>query len=180
MVQPAKDSMRNNVSEPLNLASAGRVLSQRNVNASCIIIDGVFRKNSPKVLGVEHDQMISAPRRIDPINLSAKQFCQGERKEVGRSLMPIARTRALKTFPNARSLSRIRYFGALSHGNASVIWRASHSAVGFRVTAIHNNRRREWPRIRNANSCSKAIVGTTKRSIEAIPSIWLRRKVFHV
>src|ERR1700730_13880727 len=119
-------------------------------------------------------------RRIDPINLSAKQFCQGERKEVGRSLMPIARTRALKTFPNARSLSRIRYFGALSHGNASVIWRASHSAVGFRVTAIHNNRRREWPRIRNANSCSKAIVGTTKRSIEAIPSIWLRRKVFHV
>jgi hypothetical protein len=31
MVQPAKDSMRNNVSEPLNLASAGRVLFQRNV-----------------------------------------------------------------------------------------------------------------------------------------------------
>jgi hypothetical protein len=32
--------------------------------------------------------------------------------------------------------------------------------------------------MRNANSRSKVIVGTTKRSIEAIPSIWLRRKVF--
>jgi len=49
MVQPAKDGMRNNVSERLNLASAGRVLSQRNVNASGIIIDGAFGKNSAKV-----------------------------------------------------------------------------------------------------------------------------------
>jgi hypothetical protein len=31
----------------------------------------------------------------------------------------------------------MRYFGALSQGNASVIWRANHSAVGFWVTAIH-------------------------------------------
>jgi hypothetical protein len=29
----------------------------------------------------------------------------------------------------------MRYFGALSQGNASVIWRASHSAVGLRITA---------------------------------------------
>src|SRR5205814_1656169 len=79
---------------------------------------------------------------------------------MGRSRMPIARTRALNATPNARSLSRMRYLGAFSHGNASVIWRASHSAVGFRVTAIHNNCRRPWPRITNANSCSKAIVGT--------------------
>ena len=56
--------------------------------------------------------------------------------------MSIARTRALKTVANARSLSRMRYFGALSQGNASVICRASHSAVGFRVTAAHSSRRR--------------------------------------
>src|SRR5437660_547195 len=49
---------------------------------------------------------------------------------MGRSRIPIARTRALNATPNARSLSRMRYFGALSQGNASVIWRASHSAVG--------------------------------------------------
>ena len=77
------------------------------------------------------------------------------------SLKRLDRTRALNATPNARSLSRIRYFGVLSHGNASVIWRASHSAVGLRVTANHSNRRRSCPRTRNAKSCWNAIVGTT-------------------
>ena len=67
MMQPAKDRMRNNVSEPLDRACAGRVLPERNVSSHLVIIDGVFRKNSPKVLRVEHDQMISAlaPDRPD-------------------------------------------------------------------------------------------------------------------
>jgi hypothetical protein len=69
-------------------------------------------------------------RRIDPIKRSTYPFCQGEHNEVGRSRIPIARTRALNATPNALSLSRIRYFGALFHGNASVIWRSNHSAVG--------------------------------------------------
>src|SRR5439155_2107640 len=43
------------------------------------------------------------------------------------------RTRALNATPNALSLSRMRYFGALSQGNASVICHANHSAVGLRV-----------------------------------------------
>ncbi len=46
-----------------------------------------------------------------------------------------------------------RYLGAVSQGNASMIWRASHSAVGFSVTANHNSCRHRWPRTRNANSC---------------------------
>jgi len=52
--------MRNNFSEPLNLAPAGRILSQRNMNPHFIIIAGVFRKNSPQVLGIESDQVVSA------------------------------------------------------------------------------------------------------------------------
>ena len=52
--------------------------------------------------------------------------------------MFIARTRALNAPPNALSLSRMRYLGAVSQGNASVIWRASHSAVGFWVTPWQN------------------------------------------
>jgi hypothetical protein len=81
----------------------------------------------------------------------------------------------------ALSLSRTIYVGGLSQGNASVIWHANHSAVGCRVTANYSSScRRPWPRTRNAKSCPKAIVGTTKRSIDAIPSAWLRRKVFHV
>src|SRR5467141_693246 len=99
--------------------------------------------------------------RADPIKRSTYPFCQGERYDVGRSRIPIARTRALNATPNARSLSRMRYFGALSQGNASVIWRASHSAVGLRVTANHSNRRRSCPRTRNAKSCWNAIVRTT-------------------
>ncbi len=82
--------------------------------------------------------------------------------------------------PNTRSLLRTIYVGALSQGNASVIWRANYSAVGCWVTANHNSCRRPWPRTRNAKSCSKVIVGTTNRSIDAMPSAWLRRKVFHV
>jgi hypothetical protein len=79
---------------------------------------------------------------FDPIKRSTWPFCQGDRKDVGLSRMPIARIRALNAAPNARSLSRTRYFGAVSHGNASVIWRANHSAVGWWVTANHNNCRR--------------------------------------
>ena len=60
MVQPAKNRMRNNVSEPLDLARVGRVLPERNVSSYVIIIGGIFRKNSSKVLGIENDQMISA------------------------------------------------------------------------------------------------------------------------
>src|SRR5207249_2143418 len=105
------------------------------------------------------------------VHYTAQAFCQGERNDMGRSRIPIARTRALNATPNARSLSRMRYFGALSQGNASVIWRASHSAVGLRVTANHSNRRPSCPRTRNAKSCWNAIVGTTNRSIDAIPSM---------
>jgi len=143
--------MRNNVSEPLDWACAGRVLPERNLRSHLVIIDRIFRKDSAKVIRVERDQMISA--RTDPINRSAYPFCQSERNEVGRSRMPIARTRALNVPPNALSLSRMRYLGAVSQGKASVIWRASHSAVGFWVTANHNSCRRRRPRTSNANSC---------------------------
>ena len=60
MVQPTEDRIRNNVSEPFDLALVGRVLAERNVSSHVIIIGGIFRKNSSKVLGVENDQMIRA------------------------------------------------------------------------------------------------------------------------
>ena len=67
MVKPAKNRMRDNVSQPLDRTWAGRVLPERNVSSHFIVIDRIFRKNSPKVLGVENDQMIStlAPDRPD-------------------------------------------------------------------------------------------------------------------
>jgi hypothetical protein len=73
MVESTQDRMRHNVSEPFDFARIGRVLPKRNVSSHLVIIGGVFRKNSPKVLCVENNQMISAlaPDRPDQaFNLS--------------------------------------------------------------------------------------------------------------
>src|SRR6185312_8887687 len=60
--------------------------------------------------------------------------------------------------------------GTVSQGKASVIWRASHSAVGLVVTPIHRRRRRPSPKMTNTNSRSNASVGTMRKSTHAIPS----------
>jgi hypothetical protein len=65
------------------------------------------------------------------------------------------------------SLSRTKWVGAASHGNASTICCANHSAVGCRVTANQSNCRRPWPTTRKANRHSNVRVGTTHRSIAA-------------
>src|SRR5262249_2122868 len=56
----AKDRMRNNIPEALDRPSTRGVLAKRNVSPHVIILGRVFRKNSPQVLGVQHDQMIGA------------------------------------------------------------------------------------------------------------------------
>ena len=58
-MKPAKDRVRNNVSESLDRACAGRILPERNMRSHLVIIDGIFRKDSAKVIRVERDQMIS-------------------------------------------------------------------------------------------------------------------------
>jgi hypothetical protein len=67
MVESAKDRIRDNVAEPFDGPSAGRILPERNVGPNLIVIGRVFREDSPKVLGVEHQQMIRAlaPDRAD-------------------------------------------------------------------------------------------------------------------
>ena len=59
--------MRNDLSEPLNRACAGRVFCKRNMRWRLVIIDGVSRKDPPKVVRIEGDQMVSAlaPDRPD-------------------------------------------------------------------------------------------------------------------
>jgi hypothetical protein len=99
--------------------SSGRVLLERNVSPHLIVIGGVFRKDAPKMFGVEHDHMIRAlaPNRANQaFNVSVLPSVSGTTWD-DRSRIPIGRTRALNATPNARSLSRMRYFGALSHGN---------------------------------------------------------------
>ena len=67
MMSPAKDRIRNNVSEPLDRTCAGRVLLERNMRSHLVIIDGIFRKDLAMVIRVERDQLIGAlaPNRLD-------------------------------------------------------------------------------------------------------------------
>src|SRR6476620_8214139 len=67
--------------------------------------------------------------------------------------------------------------GTGSHPQASLTCRAIQSAVGDGVTPTQRIRLRSCRRIRRPYSNLNEIVGTTKRSIEAIPPVWLRRNV---
>jgi hypothetical protein len=95
-----------------------------------VIIGGEFSKDPPQVLFVEHDQMVGALAPDGPDQPFNMTVLPRERNDVGRSRMPIAWRRRVNTLPKARSLSRTIYAGVRSQGNASLIWRASHSAVG--------------------------------------------------
>jgi hypothetical protein len=59
--------MRNDSAEALDRARVRCVLPERNVRPRLIVIGSVFRKDSSKVLDVEHEQMIRAlaPDRAD-------------------------------------------------------------------------------------------------------------------
>ena len=48
------------------------------------------------------DDNTTHSRRIDPISLSTKPFCQGEPGAIGLSRMPMARNRWVKAAPRAR------------------------------------------------------------------------------
>jgi hypothetical protein len=67
MAQSPKNRMRNNVSEQLDRTCVGRILPERNVSSHFIIIGGILRKNSSKVIFADYDHMISAlaPNRPD-------------------------------------------------------------------------------------------------------------------
>ena len=59
--------MCNHASETLDGARVRCILAERNMSARVIIVGGEFRKNPPKMLFVDHDQMIDAlaPDRPD-------------------------------------------------------------------------------------------------------------------
>src|SRR5512144_442131 len=85
MVDPTQDRMRNDVSEPLDRACVGRVLPERNVSSHFIIVGGIFCQSSSKVLGIDHDQMISAlasDRANQAFNVSVLPGCAERRGPV--------------------------------------------------------------------------------------------------
>ena len=102
-----------------------------------------------------------------PIRRSTYGFCHGLRGAVTTSSTPIAVTVERNDCPYAPSRSRIRYRGAVPHGNASRICCATHAIVGFAVTPKCTIWRRSWWSTMNPNRRWNVAVGTTKKSIDA-------------
>jgi hypothetical protein len=98
------------------------------------------------------------------MSLSEYPFCHGDRGEIGRSRMPIARSRSMTTAPYTQSRSRTIYRGVCCRPYASVGWRAIQWALGRAVTPSHTSSRRECCKIRNPyNSRNEILAKLAKR-----------------
>src|SRR5471032_1025582 len=66
-MQSAQDCMCDDAPDAVDRTPVRRILSERNMRTPPIMIGGEFRKDQPKVLFVEHDQMIGtlAPHSAD-------------------------------------------------------------------------------------------------------------------
>jgi hypothetical protein len=154
--------MRNDVSEPLDRACAGRILPKRNMRSHLVIIDGIFPKDSAKVLRVERDQMISTLAPDRPDQAFSISVLPGRAERGGP--VPDAH-RSHSSLERAAKCSVIvtdEIFGRRVPREASVIWRASHSAVGFWVTANHNSCRRRWPWARPTTGSQYSFFGSDR------------------
>src|SRR5438874_4926584 len=74
----------------------------------------------------------------------------------------------------------MRNLGAVSFGKALTICCAVHFALGFAVTLKCTTRRRSEDRTTNTKSTRNVAVGTTKKSIAAMPSRWFLKNERHV
>ena len=103
------------------------------------------------------------------MSLSAYAFCQGDRAEIGRSRMlwpdPLPEPSAVNAVPITDHESR-----RIPPGKRLVNCCATHSAVGCAVTPNQRSCRRACSSIRNPYNSRNEIVGTTNKSIEAMPS----------
>src|SRR5215472_6530788 len=86
------------------------------------------------------------------------------------------RTAAGTCNPYFVSRSKIRNLGAESKGKASRNCWTIHRLVGCLVTLKCKTRRRSWLMMKKQWSIVKVTVGTVKKSIAAIASLWLRKK----
>ena len=80
--------------------------------------------------------------------------------------------RRLRMHSHCRAPDRL---APMPRGRASMICRASHSAVGCRVTSNHSSCRRPWPT--NQTSAQSSASGTTHISTAAIAPAWFWRNV---
>ena len=150
------------------------------MGARLFIIGSVASKNKPQMCSAKYDDLIKAfaPKRADEtFGNSVLPWRSGGDWSVANSHRPHP---AGEDMSVGAVIVTDQILWCRSPGNASVICRANHSAVGCRATSNHNSCRRPWPRTRKTNSRSNVTVGIIHISIAAIASAWLRRNVFQL
>ena len=130
MVKSAQHGISDDDAAPLDWPTVWSVLVNSEMSPRRVVICGVCLRTCRRCASPQMITWSRHSRRIDPIERSTYPFCHGDRGAMGRSRMPIARSRRVNASPKAPSLSRMRKPGTVSQGKASVIWRASYSAVG--------------------------------------------------
>jgi hypothetical protein len=83
MVKPTEDGLSSELAETLDRPMAWRILVQGQMRSHFVVIAGISRKDPAQVGLAEDDDVIEAFRRIEPINLSACPFCQGDLGAIG-------------------------------------------------------------------------------------------------
>jgi hypothetical protein len=96
MVKPAQDGLSSELTEPLHLSRARRILPQGQMRSEFVVIAGVVGKDPAQP---EDDDVIEACPADRAISLSACPFCQGDRRAVGRSRIPMAARRFVTAWP---------------------------------------------------------------------------------
>jgi hypothetical protein len=93
MVQSAQNRHRQRATDGLHGTWDRRVLVQRWVRTSLIVIFLVRIEQMAECRSPKTTTWSRHSRRIEPMSLSEYPFCHGDRGEIGRSRMPIARSR---------------------------------------------------------------------------------------
>jgi hypothetical protein len=138
-MKAAEDRLGCDDAEALNRPMEWGILVQRAMNARFIIIRGIPTQDPAQVRLPKYDHVVETfPSDRADQSLDVRVL---PRRSRSSRLVPNAHgTQPLPE--DAVSRSRIRYLGELSQGNASMIWREIHSAVGFVVTPNDTHSRR--------------------------------------
>ena len=99
VMESAEDGGRFDASGPLNRARNRRILVQRPMRSDGVVVIGIGFQNPTQMCLAQNNNVSKHSRRIDPINRSAKPFCQGEAGAIGLSRMPMAHNRRVTMVP---------------------------------------------------------------------------------
>src|SRR5207302_5523409 len=100
VMKSAEDGRRYDAAHVLDGAMDRRVLVERPMSPQLVIVGGhTFVRIRRKCSSPKTTMWSTHSRRIDPISLSAKPFCQGEPGAMGLSRMPMVRNRCVTAAP---------------------------------------------------------------------------------